>query len=152
MINWERIKFTKMTKKINIKNSMLSLKEFPVINKKIILKEAIEEMSNFKLGVACVIDANNKLEGIITDGDIRRKILKVQKPFSALLNDDIEKHYTKNPISMSQEDSLMKALKLMQKKRIWDLPIKDKKGRLTGLLHFHSIIRNILNSNIFNLK
>ena len=38
----------------------------------------------------------------------------------------------------------------MQKKRIWDLPIKDKKGKLTGLLHFHSIIRNILNSNIFN--
>ena len=67
-----------MTKKINIKNSMLSLKEFPVINNKIILKEAIEEMSNFKLGVACVIDANNKLEGIITDGDIRRIVINNQ--------------------------------------------------------------------------
>ncbi len=131
---------------------MLSLKEFPVIDKKIILKEAIEEMSNFKLGVACVIDANNKLEGIITDGDIRRKILKVQKPFSAFLNDDVEKHYTRNPISMNQEDSLIQALKLMQNRKIWDLPIKDKEGKLAGLLHFHSIIRNILKNNTFKLK
>ena len=73
---------------MNIKDVMLSLDFFPVVSEKIILKEALEEMSNKKLGIACVVDNNFKLLGIITDGDIRRKILSIQKPLSSIFIDD----------------------------------------------------------------
>ena len=64
---------------------MMPLDRFPVIGETIILKEALEEMGRFQLGIACIVDASKKLLGILTDGDIRRKLLKVQKPFSAFL-------------------------------------------------------------------
>ena len=139
-----------MTKKLKINESMLNLNEFPILDEKIILKEVLEEMSNYKLGVACIIDKNFKLIGIITDGDIRRKILKIQKPFSALFNDDIIKHITKNPTTISLDNNLIKALRLMQKKRIWDLPVKNNKGKLIGLLHFHSIIKNLIKNKVIS--
>tara|TARA_B000000460_G_C21308592_1_gene303351 strand:- start:183 stop:602 length:420 start_codon:yes stop_codon:yes gene_type:complete len=139
-----------MTKKLNVKESMLNLNEFPVLNEKIILKEVLEEMSNFTLGIACIVDKNFKLIGIITDGDIRRKILKIQKPFSALLNDDISKHITKNPTTTSLDKNLIKALREMQKKKIWDLPVKNKKGKLIGLIHFHSIIKNLIRKKLIS--
>ena len=107
-------------------------------------------MSQYGIGIACIIDKNSKIVGIITDGDIRRKILKIQKPFSALLNDDVSRHITKNPTTIDLESSLINTLKIMLKKRIWDLPVKNKKGRIVGLLHFHSIINNLIKNKIIS--
>ena len=47
------------------------------------LKEALESMMRLKFGVCFCVRDNGKLVGILTDGDIRRKILNIQKPFSA---------------------------------------------------------------------
>jgi arabinose-5-phosphate isomerase len=69
---------------MNIKDVMLSLDKFPVVTKNVIFKEVLEEMGNKKLGIACVVDENYKLLGILTDGDIRRKILSIQKPLSSI--------------------------------------------------------------------
>ena len=50
-----------INKKIKIKEIMLGLKEFPIINQNIILKEALEEMNKFKLGIVCIVNDNKKL-------------------------------------------------------------------------------------------
>ena len=62
--------------KLNVK-----LDQFPIINEKTILKEALDLMDKSKLGVVCIVDVKNNLKGIITDGDLRRKLLSIQKPF-----------------------------------------------------------------------
>jgi len=75
--------YTHNSRAMLVSEVMMGLERVPVIKENVILKEALEEMGRFRLGVACIVNDNNKLLGILTDGDIRRKLLKVQKPFSA---------------------------------------------------------------------
>ena len=104
-------------------------------------------MGKFRLGIVCVVDENEKLLGIVTDGDIRRKLLKVQKPMSAFFIDDVIKHSIKNPITVQPETSLKTAVELMGDKQIWDLPVVDGDGKLKGLLHLHPAIKKLLGQN-----
>ena len=101
-------------------------------------------MSKHKIGVCFCIKQNGKLSGILTDGDIRRKVLNVQKPFSALLNDDLTIHINKKPKKINVNKNLATALKIMNKNSIWDLPVVDKKNNLIGVCHLHKIIKFFL--------
>lgn len=127
-----------------VRDVMLPPDRFPVIDERIILKEALEAMGKFHLGIACIVDDRNKLLGILTDGDIRRKLLKVQKPFSAFFVDDALDHAIRSPVTTSPTDSLIHAVNVMEKKKIWDLPVVDDRGNLVGLLHLHPAIQALL--------
>ena len=96
-------------------------------------------MSKFKYGICFCVNSQGKLIGVLTDGDIRRKILNVQKPFSALLSDDLSMHINKKPSKVHGDNSLSASLKLMKKKLIWDLPVVDKKNILIGMLNLHPV-------------
>ena len=65
-----------------VRDVMLGIDEIPVVSEKTILKEALETMDRFKLGLVCIVEGE-EFKGIITDGDIRRLLTKIQKPFSA---------------------------------------------------------------------
>ena len=123
---------------------MLPLTRFPVIDKTVILKEALEAMGRSRLGIACIVDVDNTLLGILTDGDIRRKLLKVQKPFPALFVDDAIDHAIRSPVTTGRTDSLIHAVDVMGEKQIWDLPVVDDQGSLVGLLHLHPAIQALL--------
>ena len=129
-----------MTKNNDI---MLKLGDFPVVPYNMILKETLEEMNKFNLGVACLVNKKNNLKGIITDGDIRRKLLKDQKPFSAFFVDDSIKHAVKKPKSSSPNKNIKETLKMMNKNEIWDLPIVKNK-KLVGLVHLHPAMRKLI--------
>ena len=122
---------------------MLDIGSFPIVNDSTILKEALEIMDDFRLGIACVIDHNSQLLGIITDGDIRRKLLVVQKPLAAFFIDDAINQAIKNPVTTSSEISLVDAVSLMEEKQVWDLPVINS-GKLVGLLHLHAAIKELL--------
>lgn len=126
---------------------MLPLDRFPVINEQVILKEALEEMGRSRLGVACVVDQSKNLLGILTDGDIRRKLLKIQKPFAALLVDDAIDHAIKSPVTVSPEDTLVEAVSMMGRKQVWDLPVVNGAGELVGLLHLHPAVEALLDAS-----
>lgn len=128
---------------MNIKDVMLSLDKFPVIKDTVILKEALEEMSNKKIGIACVINSDFKLLGIITDGDIRRKILSIQKPLSSFFIDDCIDHAILSPQTINLNDTLEFAVDLMGEKKVWDLPVLEN-GILKGLLHLHPLVKLLL--------
>lgn len=123
---------------------MMPLEKFPVIDKIMILKEALEEMGRFRLGIACVVDGDNKLLGILTDGDVRRKLLKVQKPVAAFFIDDALDHSIRSPVTAAPDDTLKDSVTIMGEKQIWDLPVVDKNGFLVGLLHLHPAIKALL--------
>tara|TARA_B100000029_G_C17259166_1_gene845646 strand:- start:74 stop:481 length:408 start_codon:yes stop_codon:yes gene_type:complete len=133
-----------MNKIIQIDKIMLKINEFPVINENSILKEALEEMNKYNLGIVCIINNQNKLLGVITDGDIRRKLLKVQKPFSALLVDDALIYSIKKPITVKSDDTLQKCVEIMGRKQIWDLPVINANENLVGLLHLHPAVKELL--------
>ena len=130
---------------MNIKDVMLSMDEFPVVTKNVIFKEVLEEMGNKKLGIACVVDENYKLLGILTDGDIRRKILSIQKPLSSIFIDDCLDHAILSPKTISIDDPIIMAVNLMGENKIWDLPVVEN-GILKGLLHLHPLVNSLLKS------
>ena len=66
-----------------IKKYIISIDNIPHINDDALFKEALDEMIKNKLGIICILNKNYILKGILTDGDIRRKLLKIQKPLSA---------------------------------------------------------------------
>ncbi len=135
---------TPKNKQILVRDVMLSLDHVPVISETTIFKVALEEMGNKRLGIACVVNDKGNLSGIITDGDIRRKLLKVQKPFAAMLVDDAIDHAIRSPTTTRPEDSLLHAISKMESKQVWDLPVVDDAGRLLGLLHLHPAIKMLL--------
>lgn len=135
---------TSMTKKMMVNEVMLSRGKFPVVKEKSMLKETLEEMSRLNLGIACVVSEDGLLKGIITDGDIRRKLLKIQKPFSAFFVDDSIDHAIKQPITATTTQTLAEAVALMGQKQIWDLPVVSDTGVLIGLLHLHPAVEALL--------
>lgn len=128
---------------MNVSKVMLNLGNFPTVKEDTILKEALEKMDSFRLGIVCVVNNNDELLGIITDGDIRRKLLSVQKPLPAFFVDDAINQAIKNPITISSEVSLSEGVILMEEKQIWDLPVVDD-GKLVGLMHLHAAIKGLL--------
>ena len=126
-----------------VKEVMIDLVKTPKSSPKTLLKEALEVMDQNRLGIVCVVDADNNLQGIITDGDIRRMLTRVQKPFAAILGDDVIVHAVKDPLTVGVNSTLNEALDIMQQKQIWDLPVVNE-GKLVGLLHLHPAIKSVL--------
>jgi arabinose-5-phosphate isomerase len=127
-----------------VKDVMMNLDSFPVILETVIFKEALEEMNNKKLGIACIVNQDKSLKGIITDGDIRRKLLKIQKPLSAFFIDDCIDHAILSPIVANADFTLEKAVEIMRNKQIWDLPVVDNDNKLVGLLHLHPVVEALI--------
>ncbi len=129
----------------NVSDVMLPLDKVPVVTPKSLLKETLAEMNQYRLGIASMVDDAGVLLGIFTDGDIRRMLLKDQKPFPALFADDIQDHATINPAMISKDSPLAVAIALMEEKEIWDLPVVDEENHLVGLLHLHPAIKAVMN-------
>lgn len=136
---------TQNNKMMLVSDVMLGLDRVPIVKEKTIFKEALEEMGRTRLGIVCIVNDNNKLLGILTDGDIRRKLLKVQKPFSAFFVDDALDNSIHSPVVVSPSDELRNAILLMEKKQIWDLPVIEN-DTLVGLLHLHPAVKALLES------
>lgn len=125
---------------------MLSLQKTPKTSSRTLLKEALELMDRHRLGIVCITGSDGALQGIITDGDIRRMLSNVQKPLAALMSDDVIVHATKSPTTVTASTSLKRAIDIMGKKQIWDLPVVDR-GKLNGLLHLHPAINAVIGAS-----
>ena len=96
------------------------------------------EISSKRLGVAIVVDADKKILGIITDGDVRRGIEKWGKGFFDMSSEAV---MTRSPKTISQEELAAKALSIMEKLSITSLAVPDENGRAVGIIHLHDILR-----------
>lgn len=124
---------------LTIESRMLDPKNFAILNPKATLKEALDKMTSHKLGIACLVDEEHRLVGVLTDGDLRRLLLTRQAPLPALLISPAIEFGHKNPITIRLETNVETAKELMHEKEIWDLPVIDSSGHLLGLLHRHSL-------------
>jgi CBS domain-containing protein len=133
------------TTDLKVKDVLLPPDRIPVLPPTTLLKQALEAMNKFRLGVVCIIDEEENLVGIFTDGDVRRLLLKSQKPFAALFVDDIIRHATSTFSSISDTASLSEAVSIMEDKEIWDLPVlSEDSGKFVGLLHLHPAIKAVM--------
>ena len=131
---------------LTVADVMLPMEKTPKTSVRTMLKEALELMDKHRLGIVCISDPDGTLQGIITDGDIRRMLSNVQKPLAALMSDDVIVHAIKSPTTVTASTYLQDAIDIMGKKQIWDLPVVDQ-GKLRGLLHLHPAINAIIGAS-----
>ena len=133
-----------MKSEITVEQVLLPLDRIPVLKPHDLFRDALEAMSQARLGIVSIVDSEGKLIGIVTDGDVRRVLLKTQKPLAALFMDDVITHSMATPTTVELDSSLADAVDLMGQKQIWDLPVVDGDGRLCGLLHLHPAIEALM--------
>ncbi len=114
--------------------------ELPVVREDSSLQEVVEEMSRKGFGTTAVVNGEGKLVGIITDGDLRRALLRDGEIFSKRAHQIM----TRNPITIGKEELATRALKIMEERKITCLLVPDSQGRLEGLLHLHDLWRTEL--------
>ncbi len=100
------------------------------------LKDVILEISSARLGSTAVLDEQERLAGIITDGDLRRMLEKEENPMSLKAADIMTPH----PKTISAGTLVVDALQEMKKNKITQLIVSDGDVYL-GIIHLHDIIK-----------
>jgi len=99
--------------------------------------EAIRVIENTALQIALVVDAEGRLLGTVTDGDIRRAILQ-----AVPMQDPVRRIMCDAPTVGSVHDDLEALLSLMKRKVLRQIPILDDFGRITGLETVHHLLES----------
>ena len=105
------------------------------------MSQVIEEMTGKKLGMTCVVDASDKLFGIITDGDLRRMMRKYGKD---IFRKTAIECMTADPVTIGKEGLAAEALNLMEERKITSLVVKGRTGKVEGIIHLHDLWRTEL--------
>ena len=116
-------------------SEILDKQHKPIVAPNSSLKDVIVEISEKRLGVTAVVD-ENKIIGIVTDGDIRRMLNKTET-IAGLFAKDI---MTVNPKTIKPTDLVSDAMNLMEDFAITQLVVSDN-GTYIGVLHLHDILK-----------
>ena len=101
------------------------------------LKDVILEISKGRLGAVAVVNENNMLTGIITDGDVRRMLEKTNDITNVTAGDMV----SLNPKTIAPDMLAAQALELLKKHDISQLIVAGSNGEYLGILHLHDLIR-----------
>ncbi|MBM7556910.1 KpsF/GutQ family sugar-phosphate isomerase [Halanaerobacter jeridensis] len=110
----------------------------PVVNKDNSLKQALFKMTKTKMGAVNIVNDDDVLVGIITDGDIRRKLENCNID---LKNMTAKAIMTKNPITITIDKLAAEAVKIMEDKEINDLPVVDGDKIPLGMINFQDLLQ-----------
>jgi arabinose-5-phosphate isomerase len=124
-------------KKLFIKVSdLLQTQNLPIVSRETKLKDAIVTMSEGRLGNAIVCE-DNKVVGLLSDGDLRRAMLKEDFTLECSVGDIC----TKNPKTITSKEILAsEALEIIENHKIQLLIVVDENQNLEGVLHIHTLI------------
>lgn len=123
---------------IKVSDLMHSGDALPLVSRETGMTKALMEMSSKRLGVTVVADADQRMLGIITDGDVRRGIEKWGKAFFDMTAHEV---MTKDPKTISEEDLAARALSIMERHAITALVAADSEGKVAGVIHLHDILK-----------
>lgn len=124
-------------KKLYLRVSDLSSQnEKPFVKPQSILKEVIIEITKKRLGITAVVNDNQQVVGIITDGDLRR-MLEKDINLNGIVAEDI---MSRKPKTIAAEELAVDALDIMRKNNITQLLVTDN-NTYSGIIHIHDIIK-----------
>ena len=120
---------------MHVSEVMRGLNDTPKISVQASLQDALLEMTAKRMGMVVVLDGNQKVFGILTDGDLRRLLEKSANLSSITLKDAT----TANPRTIPPELLAEEAIEMMEKHRINHLVVTDQAGTLLGALNLHDL-------------
>jgi arabinose-5-phosphate isomerase len=109
----------------------------PIVASDTPMHDVMYEMSRKGLGMTCVVDGDRRLAGIITDGDLRRHMIK-QPDFLARTAADV---MTRNPVTVRRDTLAAEALHLLEQRKITSIVVADEGDHVQGVVHLHDLWR-----------
>jgi arabinose-5-phosphate isomerase len=111
----------------------------PIVTLTAVMPDVIHQMSSKRLGMTCVVDAEGRLAGVFTDGDLRR--LMVARPPNAVLALSAGEAMTPKPLTISRTMLAVEALRIMETHKITSVVVVDGDRRVEGVVHLHDLWR-----------
>ena len=109
----------------------------PIVSIDAAMPDVIYEISSKGLGMACVVDADGALKGIITDGDLRRHMVSA----THLLERSAGEIMTVSPITVPPDTMAAAALHILEQRRITAVVVVDIGQHVLGVVHLHDLWR-----------
>ncbi|MCL7486762.1 MAG: KpsF/GutQ family sugar-phosphate isomerase [Desulfobulbaceae bacterium] len=122
--------------KVAVEEVMLVGGKIPLVHDRATVSEAVAELNDKNLGAVLVVNDEGLLQGIITDGDVRRLVLRN----TGIDTLDLGNVMTTEPLTISGGLLAADALSIMQRHEITVLPVVDEIKRLQGILHLHELL------------
>jgi len=116
---------------------MIKNEELPIADENSKFLDVVRLISEKKLGCAILTDREGKMTGVITDGDIRRILMK-HLAVDDLITKDVMTH---NPKTVSERALAVKALALMEKHSITSIAVCDDDKKPIGIIHIHNLLK-----------
>ncbi|CAP01638.2 D-arabinose 5-phosphate isomerase [Acinetobacter baumannii SDF] len=123
---------------LHVKHLMHTGEELPKVSPETPMNQVLYEISNKRLGVTTIVDEQDHLLGIFTDGDLRRLIDK-QQGFD--VNLPVSEVMTKKPSTISQEARAVEALQQLNQKKISQFVVVDDQNKVIGVISMHDLIQ-----------
>jgi arabinose-5-phosphate isomerase len=123
---------------VTVKDVMRSGLAVPIVELKTSYEAVLREIDQKKLGFTTVCNEDGGLMGIITDGDLRRSLLRLNNKVFQLSAGEM---MTANPKTISSNSLAVEALKIMERYAISDLLIVDEKQKPLGLIDLKDLLR-----------
>ena len=122
---------------LSVSDIMRTGRNNPIVKEDEKVSAVLLKITQARAGSATVVDKSGKLTGIFTDGDLRRNLkTDAQMPFR-----DIKEVMTKNPSVITEDMLAAEAMRILQDKRIDELPVVDGKRRPVGLLDVQDLLK-----------
>ena len=122
---------------LHIQDIMHTGEEMPVISKQASLSEAIMEMTKKRLGMVAITDDDLLVQGVFTDGDLRRTMESALDPHTTAIGNIM----TKNGKTIQPQALAAEAAKMLQQYKIQGLLVVDDEHRLQGVLNFNDLLQ-----------
>lgn len=123
---------------MRVRDIMHTGEDMPVVHPDARLRDVVVEMTRKRLGTACIVDDQNRILGVFTDGDLRRAF-EQGIDFENLKVSAVIKN---RPKTISPDDLVTRAINVMETYNILVLPVTDYKGVLQGIVHMHDLLKS----------
>jgi arabinose-5-phosphate isomerase len=120
---------------MRVESLMVSGPAVPKVRRDSAMPDVIHEMNSKRLGMTCVVDDGERLLGIVTDGDLRRHMVKG----SNLLDRKAADVMTGQPITIKRDILAVEALRLLEERKITSLVVVSSEGVVEGVVHLHDL-------------
>ena len=121
---------------VKVEEVMLTGAQIPLVPIDATAEEAIAELNAKSLGAVIVTGNDRQLEGLVTDGDVRRYVASALD----LKTTQVKEVMTIDPITIGGDIQAVDALSIMQRHEVTILPVVDTERTLTGILHLHNLL------------
>ncbi len=112
--------------------------EIPIAHANTSIRDLVVEMTNKRLGAVCIVDSENRLQGIYTDGDLRRTFERG----GDLRNLTAADVAIRSPKAIEPSALVTRAINLMETYNILVMPVVDSDDKLIGIVHLHDLLKS----------